>query len=107
VDFAELWWSSGKLWTFPLGKCNSPNSQNIVEQVNTFFSPYVFLSLTHRYDILHVCIFLHVTSLFSLSSSAWERQSVQYQSVDKNIFDKQRNSYPGSPKTLTIQAHWS
>ncbi|WJX61160.1 beta-galactosidase [Trifolium repens] len=25
--------------------------------------------------------------------------------VDKNIFDKQRNSCPGSPKTLAIQAH--
>lgn len=46
VDFASYGDPVGKCGHFLLGKCNSPNSQNIVEQVkhnSFFFSPSIFL----------------------------------------------------------------
>ncbi|CAK8540030.1 unnamed protein product [Lathyrus sativus] len=68
VNFASYGDSVGSCGHFLLGKCNAPNSQNIVEQ-------------------------------YCLGKT---KCTVP---VDKNIFDKDGNTCPGTPKTLSIQAH--
>jgi hypothetical protein len=91
VNFASYGDPLGNCGHF-LGECNAPNSQNIVEQVNTvFLSFFSFSSLTHRHAI-YVCIFLSTCNFLILIEQYCLGKTKCTVPVDTNIFDKQGNT---------------